>query len=148
MSLTPPSIRTIFGSEMSIASGLRSIQLTSPPPMNNNEIATCSKSIGDQASPHAVMCSKKTFVIPYIKTREHSVVSIDIELYFLRDCRFHAHPRSRKQPVQRPSVRVPKKNMTPPLMKCASPLKICLSCCFKLEGLAHRIPKHIRRFLP
>jgi hypothetical protein len=66
--------------------------------------------------------------------REHSSASIDIELCFRpKGCKFQAHPRAEKQPIQRPSVRIPNQRKTLPFMKCARPLKTCLSCCFRLD---------------
>lgn len=106
---------------------------TNPPPMNKREMATCSKSWGTHSPPQAERCSKNTFVIPYRNMTEHSTASIDIEvvrIFRLEGLRFQAHPNSAKQPIQRPSVIIPTPTKTPPLIKCANPLKICFPCCF------------------
>lgn len=109
----------------------------SPPPKNITVIEICSRSCALHAWPQAAKCSRKTFVDPYKKIRKLSTNSAD-GLFDSEDLIFQAcrgqwcpmewvnqltHPISAKQPAHRPRVKMPYQKKTPPLIKCASPLK-------------------------
>ena len=104
--------------------------LTRPPPKNKMVIETCSRSMGDHSLPQPERCSRNTLVEPYRKITKDSVNSPEGTLAFHLPTMsrvgliFQAHPRSAQQPSHRPKVNTPYQKKIPPLMKCASPLKI------------------------
>lgn len=103
---------------------------TKPPPKNMIVIETCSRSWAVHGPPHPPRCSRNILLAPYRNITKDSVNSAVGTLDFqpptmARDgFTFHAHPKSEKQPSHRPRVKNPYHMKMPPLMKCASPLKI------------------------
>lgn len=76
---------------------------------------------------------------PYSQITKDSVNSPDGTLAFhlpttsLPGFTFQAQPRSAQQPIHRPNVSTPYQKKIPPLMKCASPLKISWPLCMRVS---------------